>query len=144
VFLIKNPKILIYLFFLSLLVYSYRKAIKIGSIATKKLGEFATPSDDYLRAPITQPVVDAVNYEIKTQFITLVRQTQFGGSASEVAVMHLNIFTQICDIMCIKDANPNTLKLRSFLFHLEGKKNNGCYHFLRELLIHGKIVAIYS
>ena len=26
-------------------------------MANKKLGEFATPNDDYLRAPITQPAV---------------------------------------------------------------------------------------
>ena len=51
----------------------------------KKLGEFATPSDDYLRAPITQPVVDAENYEIKPNFLALVQQNQFGGSASEDA-----------------------------------------------------------
>ena len=34
-------------------------------MAQKKLGEFATPNDDYLSAPITQPAVDAENYEIK-------------------------------------------------------------------------------
>ena len=28
-------------------------------MAHKKLGEFATPNDDYLCAPITQPVVEA-------------------------------------------------------------------------------------
>jgi hypothetical protein len=28
----------------------------------KKLGEYATPNDDYLGAPITQPVVTTENY----------------------------------------------------------------------------------
>ena len=42
-------------------------------MAHKKLGEFATPNDDYLRAPITQPAVEAENYEIKPNFLTLVQ-----------------------------------------------------------------------
>ena len=74
-------------------------------MAHKKLGEFATPNDDYLRAPITQPAVKAENYEIKPNFLTLVQQNQFGGSASEDAGMHLNTFTEICDTMRIKDVN---------------------------------------
>jgi hypothetical protein len=34
----------------------------------KKLGEYVTPNDDYLRALITKPVVIADNYEIKPHF----------------------------------------------------------------------------
>jgi hypothetical protein len=37
-------------------------------MATNKYGEFATPNDDYLHAPITQPAVDTQNYEIEPQF----------------------------------------------------------------------------
>jgi hypothetical protein len=47
-------------------------------MAAKKPGEFATPNDDYLRKPITQPVVDVENYEIRPHFLTLVRQNHFG------------------------------------------------------------------
>ena len=90
-------------------------------MAHKKLGEFATPNDDYLRAPITQPAVEAENYEIKPNFLTLVQQNQFGGSASEDAGMHLNTFTEICDMMRIKDVNPDAIKLRLFPFSLRGK-----------------------
>src|SRR4051812_13262091 len=35
--------------------------------------------------------------------------------------MHLNIFTEICDMMCIKDVNPHVVKLRLFPFSLRGK-----------------------
>ena len=90
-------------------------------MAQKMLGEFATPNDDYLRAPITQPAVEAENYEIKPNFLTLVQQNQFGGSASEDAGMHLNTFTEICDMMRIKDVNPDAVKLRLFPFSLRGK-----------------------
>ena len=110
-------------------------------MAAKKLGEFATPNDDYLHAPITQHVVDADNYEIKPHFLTLVQQNQFGGLAVEDAGMHLNTFTEICDMLRIKDVNPNVVKLRLFLFHLEGRLKNGYCRFLLELLLLGKIVA---
>ena len=90
-------------------------------MAPKKLGEFATPNDDYLRVPITQPAVDADNYEIKHLFLTLVQQNQFGGSVVEDAGMHLNTFTEICDMLCIKNVNPNDVKLRLFPFSLRGK-----------------------
>ena len=57
-------------------------------MASKKLGEFATPNDDYLRAPVTQPAVVAENYEIKPNLLNLIQQNQFSGSASEDAGMH--------------------------------------------------------
>jgi hypothetical protein len=34
----------------------------------KKLGEYATPNDDFMRAPITQPSITTENYEIKPKF----------------------------------------------------------------------------
>lgn len=41
-------------------------------MAQKKLGDYATPNDDFMRAPITQPAVTAKNYEIKPNFLSLV------------------------------------------------------------------------
>ena len=90
-------------------------------MAEKKLGEYATPNDDYLRAPITQPAVTAENYEIKPHFLSLVQQNQFGGSAAEDAGLHLNSFTKICDMMRIKDVDHNDVNLRLFPFSLRGK-----------------------
>ena len=90
-------------------------------MANKKLGEFATPNDDYLRAPITQPAVIAENYEIKPNLLNLIQQNQFGGSAFEDAGMHLNTFTELCDMMRMKDVEPNAVKLRLFPFSLRGK-----------------------
>jgi hypothetical protein len=42
-------------------------------MAQKKLGEYATPNEDYIRAPITQPAVEAKKYEIKTNYLNLVQ-----------------------------------------------------------------------
>lgn len=81
--LIENPKIVVYLILLLvyilflvslvLLVFTHtRKPKNLGTMAKKKLGYFATPNDDYLRAPITQPAVEVETYEIKPNFLTLV------------------------------------------------------------------------
>ena len=35
--------------------------------------------------------------------------------------MHLNTFTEICDMMCIKDVDPDAVKLRLFPFSLRGR-----------------------
>jgi hypothetical protein len=90
-------------------------------MAQKKLGEYATPNDDYICAPITLPAIEAENYEIMPNFLSLVQQNQFGGSTSEDASLHLNTFTEICDMMRIKDVNLYVVTLCLFPFSLRGK-----------------------
>jgi hypothetical protein len=41
-------------------------------MAQKKLQEYATPNEDYICAPITQPAIEAENYEIKPNYLSLV------------------------------------------------------------------------
>ena len=86
-----------------------------------RLGEYATPTDDFIRSPITQPTIDAEAYEIKPNLLSLVQQNQFRGSSSKDSSLHLNKFTKICDMMSIKDVDPNAFKLRLFPFSLRGK-----------------------
>ena len=90
-------------------------------MAQKKLGEFAAPNNDYLRTPITQPAIAVEDYEIKPHYLSLVQQNQFGGSDVENAGMHLNTFTEICDMMRIKDVDLDAVKLRLFPFSLRGR-----------------------
>ena len=71
--------------------------------------------------PITQPTIVADDYGIKPHYLSLVQQNQFGGSTVEDAGMHLNTFTEICDMMRIKDADPDAVKLRLFPFSLRGR-----------------------
>jgi hypothetical protein len=69
------------------------KKLKKGTMAQKKLGEYATPNDDYLHTPITQPAVTIENYKIKPHLLSLVQKNQFGDSANESSCMHLNTFS---------------------------------------------------
>ena len=90
-------------------------------MAEKKLGEFPTPNNDYLRTPITQPAIAAEDYEMKPHYLSLVQQNQFRGSTAEDVGMHLNTFTKICDMMRIKDVDPDAIKLHLFPFSLRGR-----------------------
>jgi hypothetical protein len=69
--LIENTKILVYHFVFRITCLLYEKKQKRGR-ATKKVGEFSTPNDYYLRAPIIQPIITAENYEINPNFLNLV------------------------------------------------------------------------
>ena len=109
----------------------------IGTMAEKKLGVFATPNNDYLRTPITQPTIAAEDYEIKPHYLSLVQQNQFGGFAIEDAGMHLNTFTEICEMMHIKDVDPNAVKLRLFPFSLRGRAKEWLLSLPKILLHHG-------
>ena len=64
---IENPKKIVNLFIISFVIFLIKNP-KIGTMAQKKLGEYATPNDDYLRAPITQPAVIAENYKLRLTF----------------------------------------------------------------------------
>ena len=77
----------------------------------RNIGSFATPSNNFMREPITQPGVAAAEYEIKSNLVSMVQQDQFGGSASEDAGMHLHNFTELCNMTRIKDYDPDALKL---------------------------------
>jgi hypothetical protein len=90
-------------------------------MAQKKLGEYATPNEDYIRTPITKLAVEAENYEIKPKYLSLVQENQFGGSTSEDAGLYLNTFTEIYDTMHIKDVNPDAVRIGLFPFSLRGK-----------------------
>ena len=71
-----------------------------------------------MRKTIAQPNVVVAEYEIKPNLVYMVQRDQFGGSAFEVAGMHLHNFTELCNMTHIKDYDLDALKL---CFSLRGK-----------------------
>jgi hypothetical protein len=96
-----------------------RKVKKITM--ARNLGRFATLKNSFMREPIAQPDVVAVEYEIKLNLISMVQQDQFGGSTSEDTGMHLHNFPELCNMTRIWDYDPDALKLHLFPFSLKGK-----------------------
>ena len=81
----------------------------------KKLGEFATPNENFMSAPTALPNVATKQFEIKPYFATVVQQNQFWGSTFKDVGMHLHTFTELCDMQHIKHYEPDTSKLLYFL-----------------------------
>lgn len=115
----------------------------MGDAANKKLGEFATTTDDYLHALITQPDVKVKQYKIKPRLLNLVQQYQFRGSAIEDAGMHLHTFTEICDMMRMNDVDPDMVKLRLYPFSLRGRAKEWLISLPRGTLLRGKDATIF-
>ena len=80
------------------------------------------------------PAATVANYEIKQNLLSLIQGNQFGGSsASEDADMHLNTFTELCDMIHMKDVEPSAVKLRLFPFHVERMQMNSYWLYLKSL-----------
>jgi hypothetical protein len=65
------------------------KTQKSRDMVANKFGDFATLNDYYLCAPITQPDVDAEDYEIKQNFLNLVQQKK----SLVVSIMRMKLCT---------------------------------------------------
>ena len=71
---------------------------------------------------ILTPNVNANNFELKPQLITLVQNNcSFGGGPLEDPNQHLSTFLRICDTVKSNGVNPETYKLLLFPFSLRYK-----------------------
>ena len=71
---------------------------------------------------ILTPNVNANNFELKSQLITLVQNNcSFGGGPLEDPNQHLSTFLRICDTVKSNGVNPETYKLLLFPFSLRDK-----------------------
>jgi len=70
---------------------------------------------------ITIPPVAAHNFELKPALISMVQQSQFGGSPMEDPNLHLSVFLEVCDTLKINGASADAIHLRLFPFSLRDK-----------------------
>jgi hypothetical protein len=59
----------------------------------RKLGDFAAPSNCFMREPIAQPDVAAEQYVIKPNLVSMVQQNQFGGTVMRGGYLLRLLFT---------------------------------------------------
>jgi hypothetical protein len=64
--------------------------------------------------------MEAKEYEIRLDFISLVRELIFTEGLDENSYKHLQDFEEICAILMISGMNHETLKWKAFLFSLTG------------------------
>ena len=67
---------------------------------------------------ITQPVVDANDYELEPALITMVQQNQFAGHSTENPNEHLGRFLRIANSIKLSGVKPEVIQLQLFPFSL--------------------------
>jgi len=67
------------------------------------------------------PPVVAHNFELKPALISMVQQSQFGGSPMEDPNLHMSVFLEVCDTLKINGASIDAIRLRLFPFSLRDK-----------------------
>jgi len=70
---------------------------------------------------ITIPPVVANNFKLKPALISMVQQSQFGGSAMEDRNLHLSVFLMVCDTLKINGASTDAIRLCLFPFSVRDK-----------------------
>jgi hypothetical protein len=81
---------------------------------------FSAPEGKYLEPATLSHPIEAKGYEIRLDFICLVREFDFTGGFDEKAYMHLQDFEEICATLMILGMNHETLKWKTFPFSLTG------------------------
>jgi len=87
----------------------------------RTLRDCVTPGAHNQTPGITIPPVAANNFELKPTLISMVQQSQFGGSPMEDPNLHLSVFLEVCDKLKINGASTNAICLRLFPLSLRDK-----------------------
>jgi hypothetical protein len=81
---------------------------------------FSAPEGKYLEPATSLHPIEAEGFEIRPDFICLVRELNFAGGLDENLYKHLHDFEEICATLIISGMNHETLKWKAFLFSLTG------------------------
>jgi hypothetical protein len=81
---------------------------------------FSAMEGKYLEPTTSLHPIEAEGYEIRSDFISLVRELNFTGGLDENPYKHLQDFEEICATLMISRMNHETLKWKAFLFSLMG------------------------
>ena len=92
-----------------------------GEEQRRTLRDFVTPGVHSQTPGIAVPSVAAHNFELKPALISMVQQSQFGGSPMEDPNLHLSIFLEVCDTLKVNGVSSDAICLRLFPFSLRDK-----------------------
>jgi len=83
--------------------------------------ENSLPLDSKGASSIALPAVDANNFELKSALISMVQQSQFGGTPLEEPNLHLSVFLEVCETLKLNGVSSDVIRLRLFPFLLRDK-----------------------
>jgi hypothetical protein len=81
---------------------------------------FPAPKGKYLEPTTSLHPIEAEGYEIRLDFISLVRELNFAGGLDENSYKNLQDFEEICATLRILEMNHETFKWKAFPFSLTG------------------------
>ncbi|XP_023634271.1 uncharacterized protein LOC111829410 [Capsella rubella] len=93
------------------------------------LRDHDTPNAEHYRDRFQYPPIPRNDFEIKTGLVSLVKQNQFHGLASENPVYHLDNFEDVCSTLKMNGVPDDAVKCRLFIFSLADK----AHHWFRSL-----------
>jgi hypothetical protein len=80
----------------------------------------SAPEGKYLELATSSHPIEAEGYEIRLDFISLVRELNVAEGLDENPYKHLQDFEEICATLMISGMNHETLKWKAFPFSLTG------------------------
>jgi hypothetical protein len=81
---------------------------------------FSAPKGKYLEPAISLHPIETEGFEIRSYFISFVRELNFAGGLDKNPYKHLQDFEEICATLVISGMNHETLKWKAFPFSLMG------------------------
>ena len=87
----------------------------------RTLWDYVTPGVHSQTPGIKILPIAANNFELKPALISMVQESQFGGSLMEDPNLHLWVFLEVCGTLKINGASTDAIRLRLFPFSLRDK-----------------------
>ncbi|XP_015947501.1 uncharacterized protein LOC107472491 [Arachis duranensis] len=110
-----------------------RMANNNGQPQRRVLASYTFANPRHCGSSILTPNVDANNFELKPQLITLVQNNcSYGGGPLEDPNQHLSTFLRICNIVKTNGVPPDSYKLMLFPFSLRDKATQWLESFPRD------------
>ncbi len=108
-----------YLFIQPLPLLSHR-SIPVQSFSTMEqpLFELCAPRDEFYDPPPSSEPILTPSYEIRIEFISMVREKSFSGLGQENPFHHLQEFEKLCSCLKIRDMKQETVRWKLFPFSL--------------------------
>ena len=110
-----------------------RMANNNGQPQRRVLASYTLANPRHCGSSILTPNVDANNFELKPQLITLVQNNcSYGGGPLEDPNQHLSTFLRICNTVKTNGVHPDNYKLLLFPFSLKDKATQWLESFPRD------------
>jgi len=87
----------------------------------RTLRDFINLGVQEISSSISRPIVEVNNFELRPALMSMVQQSQFGGSPMEDPNLHLSIFLEVCDTSKLNGVFINAIRLRLFPYSLKDK-----------------------